>query len=134
MFLFFLLLLLLVYNKKILPSSPLFLSLSLFLFSFITKGIVDRNRLTNATIDRAKELSIAHAKLPISDFFKMRSTSVLTTNHVFEIIARYNESKDWKKAFLDTLPDRKAKEDLVEDEIEENKNKRAKVEKEKVSS
>jgi tRNA (guanine9-N1)-methyltransferase len=38
----------------------------------------------------------------------MEATRVLTCNHVFEILIRYRENgHDWKKALMDTLPQRK---------------------------
>jgi tRNA (guanine9-N1)-methyltransferase len=75
---------------------------------YIIGGIVDRNRLKRAAIDRAETLGIATAKLPISDYLDMVTTKVLTTNHVFDILLKYREiGKDWKRAFLDVLPHRK---------------------------
>jgi len=75
---------------------------------YVIGGIVDRNRLKRATIDRAEELGIATAKLPIEEHLKLVTTKVLTCNHVFEILKRVNENgNDWKQAMLDVLPERK---------------------------
>ena len=75
---------------------------------YVIGGIVDRNRLKCATLNRAKELGIATAKLPISQHLKLFSTKVLTTNHVFEILLKYRENNnDWKQALVDVLPKRK---------------------------
>jgi tRNA (guanine9-N1)-methyltransferase len=75
---------------------------------YIIGGIVDRNRLKRAAINRAEELGIATAKLPITDYISMVTTKVLTCNHVFEILLKYRErGNDWKKAFLEVLPVRK---------------------------
>lgn len=75
---------------------------------YIIGGIVDRNRLKRAAIGRAETLEIATAKLPISDYLDMVTTKVLTTNHVFDLLLKYREvGKDWKRAFLDVLPNRK---------------------------
>ena len=75
---------------------------------YVIGGIVDRNRLKCATLDRAKELGIATAKLPISQHLKLFSTKVLTTNHVFEILLKYRENNnDWKQALVEVLPKRK---------------------------
>ena len=75
---------------------------------YIVGGIVDRNRLKRAAINRAEELGIATAKLPIDDHLHMVTTKVLTCNHMFEILLKYREHKnDWKKTLLDVLPIRK---------------------------
>lgn len=75
---------------------------------YIIGGIVDRNRLKRAAIDRAEALGIATAKLPIDNYFSMVTTKVLTCNHVFDILVKLRENgDDWKKAFLDVLPVRK---------------------------
>ena len=75
---------------------------------YVIGGIVDRNRLKCATLNRAKELGIATAKLPISQHLKLFSTKVLTTNHVFEILLKYRENNnDWKQALVEVLPKRK---------------------------
>ena len=72
-------------------------------------GIVDRNRLQRAAITRAKKFGVATARLPLEKYLeKMKTTRVLTTNHVCEILLKYREfGKDWEKALLDVLPSRK---------------------------
>jgi tRNA (guanine9-N1)-methyltransferase len=94
---------------------------------YVIGGIVDRNRLKRTTVEKANELGIATAKLPIEDHLKLCATKVLTVNHVFEILLKYRQhGSDWKKALLDVLPDRK---DITEVDAtekhggEENKNK-----------
>ena len=75
---------------------------------YVIGGIVDRNRLKRAAIDRAESLGISHAKLPITEYLTMTTTKVLTCNHVFEILLKYPEhGNNWKSAFLDVLPTRK---------------------------
>mmetsp|Transcript_1756 Transcript_1756/g.2529 ORF Transcript_1756/g.2529 Transcript_1756/m.2529 type:complete len:331 (-) Transcript_1756:27-1019(-) len=74
---------------------------------YVIGGIVDRNRLKGATVNKAKELGIETAKLPIDDHLKLCATKVLTCNHVFEILLKFREHKEWKKALLDVLPARK---------------------------
>lgn len=49
--------------------------------TYVIGGIVDRNRYKNLTLNKAEELNIAHARLPLDDFVKMSSRKVLTVNH-----------------------------------------------------
>ena len=85
---------------------------------YVIGGIVDRNRLKRAAINKAESAGIATAKLPITDYLQLVTTKVLTCNHVFEILLKYRENgNDWKKAMVDVLPNRKdvtAKEDVGE--------------------
>jgi len=75
---------------------------------YIIGGIVDRNRLKRAAISNAESIGLATAKLPISDYFNLVTTKVLTCNHVFEILLKYREcGNDWKKTMLAVLPARK---------------------------
>ena len=71
---------------------------------YIIGGIVDRNRYKMITYDKAMAQGIKTAKLPISEHIDIKATNVLTVNLVFEIIIRYIESKNWTKAFMETLP------------------------------
>ena len=75
---------------------------------YIIGGIVDRSRLKRVTIDRAEKCGITTAKLPIDDYLHLSSGKALTSNHVFEILLKYQENGgDWKKALLDVLPKKK---------------------------
>mmetsp|Transcript_37067 Transcript_37067/g.81195 ORF Transcript_37067/g.81195 Transcript_37067/m.81195 type:complete len:384 (-) Transcript_37067:2389-3540(-) len=75
---------------------------------YIIGGIVDRNRLKHATLNRAKELGVETARLPISQHLKLFSTPVLTTNHIFEVLLEYRKNNnDWKQAMLSVMPKRK---------------------------
>jgi len=76
---------------------------------YVIGGIVDRNRLHRAAIDRAEALSVKTAKLPIETHLaKMKSSKVLTCNHVFDILLKYREhGRNWEKALLEVLPSRK---------------------------
>mmetsp|Transcript_33064 Transcript_33064/g.54606 ORF Transcript_33064/g.54606 Transcript_33064/m.54606 type:complete len:344 (-) Transcript_33064:206-1237(-) len=76
---------------------------------YVIGGIVDRNRLKNVAFQRAKNLNIATAKLPLDEHLKtMDTTRVLTCNHVFDILLKYREhGKDWKTALMEVLPQRK---------------------------
>jgi len=85
--------------------------------TYIIGGIVDRNRLKRAAIERAEAigsnnstLPIKTARLPLDEHFDFKgSTRILTCNHVFEILLKYRENgyKDWGKAVMSVLPDRK---------------------------
>ena len=80
---------------------------------YVIGGIVDRNRLKRATIDRAEgELKVETAKLPLQEYLmknniSMTTTKVLTVNHVFDILLKYRYFNDWNKAFAEVLPSRK---------------------------
>ena len=88
---------------------------------YIIGGIVDRNRLKRAAISRAETFGLPTAKLPITDYFKLVTTKVLTCNHVFEILIKYRElGNDWKKAMLDVLPVRKDIK-MLEEQCEKSK-------------
>mmetsp|Transcript_18635 Transcript_18635/g.28281 ORF Transcript_18635/g.28281 Transcript_18635/m.28281 type:complete len:223 (-) Transcript_18635:389-1057(-) len=76
--------------------------------TYVIGGIVDRNRLKRTTIQKADNLGIMTARLPIDDHLQLVATKVLTVNHVFEILLKYRQyGNDWKRALLDVLPQRK---------------------------
>ena len=84
--------------------------------TYVIGGIVDRNRLKRAAIERAEAigsnsaLPIQTARLPLDEHLEFKgSTRILTCNHVFEILLKYRENgyKDWGGAVLAVLPDRK---------------------------
>ena len=76
--------------------------------TYVIGGIVDRNRLKRTTIQKAENVGIMTARLPIDDHLKLVATKVLTVNHVFEILLKYRQyGNDWKKSLLDVLPQRK---------------------------
>lgn len=65
--------------------------------AYVIGGIVDRNRYLNLTFNKAIELGIGHAKLPIKEHMKLNTSAVLTVNHVYDILATQFNLKDWKK-------------------------------------
>lgn len=76
---------------------------------YVIGGIVDRNRLRRATLDRATALGVATARLPIDEHLELGGvTRVLTVNSVFELLLQFRQhNRDWKKALLHVLPPRK---------------------------
>jgi len=76
---------------------------------YVIGGIVDRNRLKRLAIDRANSIKVSTARLPINEYLETsEATRVLTCNHVCEILLKFRErGRDWQKALLDVLPDRK---------------------------
>ncbi|KFY44135.1 hypothetical protein V494_01621 [Pseudogymnoascus sp. VKM F-4513 (FW-928)] len=75
--------------------------------TYVIGGIVDKNRHKGLCHRRANELGIPTAKLPIGEYMQMQSRTVLTTNHVVEIMANWLETGDWGEAFLTAIPKRK---------------------------
>ena len=74
--------------------------------SYIIGGIVDRNRHKFLCQNKAKELGIPTARLPILDHVDLSASTVLTVNQVHEILLKRQHSSDW--TFLSTLiPSRK---------------------------
>lgn len=84
--------------------------------AYVIGGLVDHNHHKGITFEKAKELGIAHAQLPLSSFVKMNSRKVLAVNHVFEIILSYLEKGNWHDAFFTILPQRKGAVALEQDE------------------
>lgn len=75
--------------------------------AYVIGGLVDHNHHKGITFEKAKELGIAHAQLPLTSFVKMNTRKVLAVNHVFEIILSYLEKGNWQDAFFTILPQRK---------------------------
>ena len=75
--------------------------------TYVIGGIVDRNRLKNTTLLKAERLGIRHAKLPLGGTGSGSGSETLTTNHVFEILGRWERNgNDWGKAVDETAPKR----------------------------
>ena len=74
---------------------------------YVVGGIVDKNRHKGLCHSRAKEFGIATARLPINQYMQLSRSQVMCTNHVVEILIRWQESRDWKQAFDAAVPLRK---------------------------
>ena len=79
--------------------------------AYVIGGIVDRNRLKSATLEKAERLGIEHGKLPLGGSGSSGAGSTtLTTNHIFEILGRWTRNgRDWDNAVRETVPQRAEK-------------------------
>jgi len=69
--------------------------------TYILGGIVDRNRHKFLCLNKANELGIQHAQLPIGQYLpEMATRKVLTVNQVFEIMVNWVESLRERKEQL----------------------------------
>ncbi|XP_065883674.1 tRNA methyltransferase 10 homolog A-like [Dysidea avara] len=75
--------------------------------AYIIGGLVDHNHHKRYCYDKAVELGIQHAQLPISDYVTISGRKVLTVNHVFEILLWFVQTGSWKEAFQKVIPFRK---------------------------
>ncbi|CAD7922370.1 unnamed protein product [Amoebophrya sp. A25] len=78
--------------------------------TYVIGGVVDRNRLKNATRQKADFYGVRAQRLPISEFVDSDLGSfskVLTVNHVVEILLHYQATKDWTAALEQVLPKRR---------------------------
>jgi tRNA (guanine9-N1)-methyltransferase len=76
---------------------------------YIIGGLVDHNHHKGLCYGISQEKGYLHARLPIEENMKLDSRKVLTINHVFDILVNYDLTKDWKKALLTVMPERKRK-------------------------
>ncbi|XP_063704433.1 tRNA methyltransferase 10 homolog A [Culicoides brevitarsis] len=74
---------------------------------YVIGGLVDHNFHKGICFKRAQEAGVRTAKLPLSEFIDIKTRTVLTINHVFEIISKVVEGVNWQDAILSVLPPRK---------------------------
>ncbi|KAG8745546.1 tRNA (guanine(9)-N(1))-methyltransferase [Ceratobasidium sp. 414] len=94
--------------------------------TYIIGGIVDRNRhkaskavtcslidliqvlFQNLCADKARELNVRSARLPIGRYLaNMPTRKVLTVNQVFDILVYWVSTRDWEQAMQKVMPKRK---------------------------
>jgi len=73
---------------------------------FIVGGFVDKPVSKNRTLFKANELGIKTAKLPLEEHIEDIKNTVLNVNTVLEILANFQQSKDWKTSIESVLPKR----------------------------
>ncbi|XP_055710071.1 tRNA methyltransferase 10 homolog A isoform X2 [Phlebotomus papatasi] len=74
---------------------------------YIIGGLVDHNSQKGLCHKIAEDKGLRHARLPLNENVVIKTRTVLTINHVFEILLRVTEKKSWKEAILSVLPMRK---------------------------
>lgn len=89
---------------------------------YIIGGLVDHNHHKCLCYDLAVKNGWSHARLPIGKFMSMKTRSVLTVNQVFQIVCKFVECHDWRKAFTSALPKRKGAEELSDDNDNDHNN------------
>uniref|UniRef100_A0A1L8DBT9 tRNA (guanine(9)-N(1))-methyltransferase n=1 Tax=Nyssomyia neivai TaxID=330878 RepID=A0A1L8DBT9_9DIPT len=87
---------------------------------YIIGGLVDHNSQKGLCHRIAEEKGLKHARLPLSENVVMKTRTVLTINHVFEILLRVTEKSSWKDAILSVIPMRKGAKAKVAQKCQED--------------
>lgn len=75
---------------------------------YVIGGIVDRNRLKGATLQKARNLGVATARLNLDTSVHIETgTPVLTVNHCVDILLQAANGMTWQDAYMKVLPPRK---------------------------
>ncbi|XP_068159036.1 tRNA methyltransferase 10 homolog A [Drosophila tropicalis] len=74
---------------------------------YVIGGLVDHNHFKGLCHKRATEAGLKTARLPLSEHVDMKTRSVLSTYHVFELLSRVLSGEGWTEAILATIPLRK---------------------------
>ncbi|RNF11316.1 tRNA (guanine-N(1)-)-methyltransferase TRM10 [Trypanosoma rangeli] len=76
---------------------------------YVVGAFVDHNARKFLTRDAARRHGVRMARLPLEESIEVGNRcKVLTVNHVVEVLCRYADCGDWRRAF-DVLPTRRAK-------------------------
>ena len=74
---------------------------------YVIGGLVDHNGHKGLCHNLAIQSGVSHGKLPIEEYLEMKTSRVLTIDHVFQIILEVSQGKSWKDAFISIIPARK---------------------------
>lgn len=91
--------------------------------TYVIGGLVDHNHFKGLCHQRATADELKTARLPLSEHVDMKTRSVLSTFHVFELLTRVAAGQGWTQAILETIPQRKgakAKESKDSDKIKDH--------------
>jgi tRNA (guanine9-N1)-methyltransferase len=74
---------------------------------YVIGGIVDHNRHKGLLASDAAARGLRCMRLPLDEHSTLASRKVLTVNHVFHLLLRFYETKDWPDAIAHAIPQRK---------------------------
>jgi len=74
---------------------------------YIIGGLVDHNHHKGLSLKRAEEKGLRTARLPLSEHISIKTRTVLTIVHVFDILLKVSQGISWQEALIDVLPLRK---------------------------